>query len=783
MTYIRAMQFMTRLVAQILCLAALLATPLCWGLDVLGGSAALSSSSSLSNVATNVVTTPQVRAELLVYSPQGLASAWVGLQLQHQPGWHTYWKNPGDSGLPTQLHWTLPPGVRVGDMAWPTPKPLRVGDLVNYGYEGSVLLAVPLFVDASKAQLDSNANLKLELLASWLVCRTECIPQEGRFSLTVPTAQPVTSHAQLFQNAQNRVPQALAVGSSSNSSAPNHFSPQEQHLLLKLSALPSEWVGKRLMVFLETPELVNPSAPWTQSWSGRTWSAQLPYSDLRGTANQSTQTLAVVVTSDSQPKAWRVSLPVVGSWPQAQAATGTSSSVPSSVASSLASSSSFSSSDLTLSFWAALGGALLGGLILNLMPCVFPILTLKVLSFSKPMPVHQRRLQGLAYTLGGVLSFVLLGLVMVWVREAGSLLGWGFQLQQPAMVAALACLFTLLGLNLAGVFEFGTWAPSALLTLHARHPMADSFLTGVLAVVVASPCTAPFMGASLGLAVTLPASQALLIFVALGLGLASPYLLASFVPAVARALPKPGVWMDQLKKMLAFPMWLTVVWLIWVLGQQNGIHGAASLLAQLVLLSGLVWALGMSGAAWGGADGGRGHAAPTSGRLKQAAVLLFALLWVALTWSTAQWVWRDAPQEPNPAAETQTSTPGSATRSPQNAVWQAWSAKDIQNINSSGQAVLVDFTAAWCVTCQWVKQTTLSDPKVLAALQQHQVRLMRADWTRRDSAITAALQSLGRSGVPVYALYLPGQAPVLLPELLTAQDVIGALETHLSPRR
>jgi len=260
---------------------------------------------------------------------------------------------------------------------------------------------------------------------------------------------------------------------------------------------------------------------------------------------------------------------------------------------------------------------------------------------------------------------------------------------------------------------------------------------------------------------------------------------------VARSLPKPGVWMDQLKRMLAFPMWLTVVWLIWVLGQQNGIHGAASLLAQLVLLSGLVWALGISsvggGAVGGGAHGEGFSATPTISRFQQVAVLVFGLLWVALTWSTAQWVWRDAPQELAPAAETPMSAPGLASGSPssstQNAVWQAWSAKEIQNINSAGQAVLVDFTAAWCVTCQWVKQTTLSDPKVLAALQQHQVRLMRADWTRRDPAITAALQSLGRSGVPVYALYLPGQAPVVLPELLTAQDVFSALETHLSPSR
>jgi thiol:disulfide interchange protein DsbD len=347
---------------------------------------------------------------------------------------------------------------------------------------------------------------------------------------------------------------------------------------------------------------------------------------------------------------------------------------------------------------------------------------------------------GLAYTAGVVLSFVALAGLLLALRAGGEQLGWGFQLQSPAVVAALAALFTLIGLNLAGVFEIGSVLPSAWMAARARHPLVDSLLTGVLAVAVASPCTAPFMGASLGAAVTLPPAQALAVFATLGLGMALPYLLASALPGVARRLPRPGVWMQHFKTLMAFPMFATVVWLVWVLGQQVGIDGAAALLATLVVMAFAAWALGSSTlgvrARWG------------------FGVFSVALLAVALAWALP--LLREAP-----AAMARTE-----------AGWEPWSAARVAELSAQGRPVFVDFTAAWCVTCQVNKRTTLSQPEVLADFEKHRVALLRADWTRRDAAITAELARLGRSGVPVYALYAPGAAgPSVLSEILTVGEV------------
>ncbi len=328
---------------------------------------------------------------------------------------------------------------------------------------------------------------------------------------------------------------------------------------------------------------------------------------------------------------------------------------------------------------------------------------------------------------------------MLGLRAAGEAIGWGFQLQSPAVVASLAALFTLIALNLAGVFEFGHFLPSSVASLQARHPVADSFLTGVLAVAVASPCTAPFMGASLGLTATLPAPQALAVFAALGLGLALPFLAASFVPAVARALPRPGAWMDTFRKLMAFPMFATVVWLVWVLGQQSGIDGAGALLILLVGLSLLVWALSLAG---------RARAWMASVSLATMALLVWAFVPHITHVPTAQ-------------SATQASSSG----------WQPWTPGAAEQILAGGRPVFVDFTAAWCVTCQYNKKTTLADADVIADLQTKNVALLRADWTRRDPAITAALAALGRSGVPVYVFYRPGRPPVVLTEVLSVDEV------------
>jgi thiol:disulfide interchange protein len=390
--------------------------------------------------------------------------------------------------------------------------------------------------------------------------------------------------------------------------------------------------------------------------------------------------------------------------------------------------------------------ALAGGALLNLMPCVFPVLSLKVLGFSHH--AHDRRallLGGLAYTAGVVLSFVALAALLLSLRAGGEQLGWGFQLQSPAVVAVLAALFTLIGLNLAGVFEVGSVLPSSVAAARARHPMVDALLTGVLAVAVASPCTAPFMGASLGLAVTLPTAQALAVFAALGLGMALPYLAASAWPAVARLLPRPGVWMAHFKTVMAFPMFATVVWLVWVLGQQTGIDGAAALLALLVALAFAAWALG-SPTLGPRARGGFGAAA-------------LVLLAVALMWALPAW-----------RHEATAQVPGTAS------AWQPWSAERVAQARTEGRPVFVDFTAAWCVTCQFNKRSTLADAEVLADFRARNVLLLRADWTKRDAAISAELARLGRSGVPVYALYAPSSAgPTLLSEILSPTEVRGAL--------
>ena len=401
---------------------------------------------------------------------------------------------------------------------------------------------------------------------------------------------------------------------------------------------------------------------------------------------------------------------------------------------------------------AALLGALLGGLLLNLMPCVFPVLAIKVFGFaSHGADRRSHRRAGLAYTAGVLLSFMALGAAMLALRAAGTQLGWGFQLQSPAVVAALAALFTLIGLNLAGVFEFRMLAPASFGAVQAKHPLANDFLSGVLAVVVASPCTAPFMGASLGFAIGLPAAQALLLFAALGLGLALPYLVASFVPAVARLLPRPGPWMDTLRRLLAFPMFATVAWLVWVLGQQSGIDGAGTLLALLVCLSAVAWALALRGRT----------------RIVLAGALLgvTALVGVSIGGNLV----RPAAEADATAAASGTLTAADAQR------WQPWSAARVADLHAAGRPVFVDFTAAWCITCQYNKKTTLSDPAVLAGFDARNVALLRADWTRQDPAITQALAALGRSGVPVYVLHAPGKSPRVMTEILGRDELQQAL--------
>jgi thiol:disulfide interchange protein/DsbC/DsbD-like thiol-disulfide interchange protein len=681
--------------------------------------------------AGSVVVTDQVRAELLAFAPDGVGpgkQVWVGLQIAHQPQWHTYWKNSGDSGLPTVLEFKWPAGIDAGEIAWPTPKKIPIGTLANYGYEGTVLLPVPLTV----AQNFTGSQLDIQLKAAWLVCRKECIPQEGDFALSIPAKSSTAISAAAFQATFDATPKTIKTASSLIEVAGNAIQ-------VSLSDLPAALTGKTLAFFPETGNVIEPAAPWTQGWQGKVWTAQIP---LSGQRTDSPSVMPVVVALDTT--AYRIEVPVKGQWPTVVAAVQ----VPPALEAALKANASsgaapIQASATALTFWAALLGALIGGMMLNLMPCVFPVLAIKVVSFVKVKDQRTRVTSGLAYTAGVTLSFLALGALLLGLRAAGEQLGWGFQLQSPAVVAGLAVLFTLLGLNLAGLFEFGNFLPSRVASLQAQNPTVDSFLSGVLATAVASPCTAPFMGASLGYAVGLPEVQALAVFAAIGLGMALPYLAASAVPAVARLLPRPGPWMVTFKQLMAFPMFATVVWLVWVLGQQSGIDGAGTLLGLLVLMALVIWALTLNG--------------------KARAVI--ATLSVA---AGAYGIWAVGPNI------TKVQEPGSASHALTTG-WQAWEPGRVDQLTASGQSVFVDFTAAWCVTCQYNKKTTLSNPSVLADFETKKVALLRADWTRRDPAVTAALTQLGRSGVPVYVIYKPGRAPVLLSEILSVEDVRAEL--------
>ena len=678
-----------------------------------------------------MVTTDQVRAELLAYAPDGVGpgkQVWVGLQIAHQPDWHTYWKNSGDSGLPTVLEFKLPAGIDPGEIAWPTPKKIPIGTLANYGYEGTVLLPVPLTV----AQNFNAGQLDIKLKAAWLVCKKECIPQEGDFALSIPAKSSTAINAAAFQATFDASPKPLKTNASQIEVAGNT-------LKISLSDLPATLMGKTLAFFPETGNVIEPAANWKQGWQGNVWTAQVP---LSGQRTESPTVMPIVVALGKN--AYRIEAPVKGEWPKLAAAAL----APPALEAALKANASNGAAPIqapatTLTFWAALLGAFVGGMMLNLMPCVFPVLAIKVVGFVNAKDRRSRVTTGLAYTAGVTLSFLALGALLLGLRAAGEQLGWGFQLQSPGVVAALAVLFTLLGLNLAGLFEFGNFLPGRVASLQAKNPTIDSFFSGVLATAIASPCTAPFMGASLGYAVGLPAVQALAVFAAIGLGMALPYLVASAVPAVARAMPRPGQWMVTFKQLMAFPMFATVVWLVWVLGQQSGIDGAGALLGILVLMALCVWALTLKGRAG-------------------AAIATFSI--VALVGG----MWSMGP------TITKLQDVGAASAPLANG-WQAWEPGRVDQLTAAGQSVFVDFTAAWCVTCQYNKKTTLSNASVLADVAAKKVVLLRADWTRRDPAVTAALTQLGRSGVPVYVIYKPGRAPVLLSEILSVDDVRAEL--------
>ena len=701
---------------------------------------------------SSTVRTDQVRAELIAHAPEGVApgkTVWLGLLIEHQPHWHTYWKNPGDSGLPTRLEWQLPAGLQAGEIDWPRPHRMPVGPLVNYGFEGRLLLPVPVTVTAAPL----GANVDIALRADWLVCKEVCIPESGEFKLKLPVQAATAANGTLFEDALARRPAALP-------GAKTEARIEGNAIALRIAGLPAAWRGQVLDYFAADAGVIEHAAKPEQRWEGERLVMRVPLSPQR---SESPAQLQAVLAAPGDKAGVQVAYSVAGGWPAVAAAppavadpgTAAGGTPPAPAAAATPAPDAGNIGATPVSLWMALVLAFAGGVLLNLMPCVFPVLSLKVLGFASH--AHHRRALvagGLAYSAGVVVSFLALASLLLMLRAAGAGMGWGFQLQSPPFVAGLAVLFMLIGLNLAGVFEFGKFAPSSACTAHLKRPVADHALTGVLAVLIASPCTAPFMGGALGMALTQPTPQALLIFAMLGVGMAAPYLLLACWPQAARWLPRPGAWMCRFKALMAFPMFATVIYLVWVIGQQAGMDGAAALLALLLVVAFTAWVHGTTAHsrtrwAWRGGAGGR-------------SVAFLAWAWPLLTHEVSG---SDAP------APTATA-PGAAGA----VQWEPWSAERVEQARAEGRPVFVDFTAAWCVTCQFNKRLTLSNSAVKADFANKGVLLLRADWTRRDERITKELNRLGRSGVPVYALYGPGQAaPRILSEILSVAQVREAI--------
>jgi thiol:disulfide interchange protein/DsbC/DsbD-like thiol-disulfide interchange protein len=698
----------------------------------------------LAQAAGPVVVTDHVRGELLVHAPEGIGpgkTLWLGLAIDHQPHWHTYWKNPGDSGLATTLAWKLPAGFIAGEIAWPTPKKLPLGPLTNYGYENRVLLPVPVQVPAGFAGKD----LKIGLHAEWLVCKEICLPESGDFDITVPAKAPAPAHGALFSATRAATPVALE-GASATAQVDG------QAIAVAVRGLPAVPQGE-VQYFAEDLGVIDYAAKVDQHWTDGTLRLRVPLSPQR---SESPTVLKAVLVAPGQPAGWTLSIPVEGPWPAIGAASPAAAApVPTSAASAAPVAPDAPAADT--SFLLSLLFAFVGGALLNLMPCVFPVLSLKIFSLVQHREARGKAVAGgMAYTAGVVLSFVALAGLLLALRAGGAELGWGFQLQSPLVVTALAALFTLIGLNLAGVFEFGGVLPGALAGYRAKNPLVDDALSGALAVAVASPCTAPFMGAALGVALTEPAPQALAIFAVLGLGMAAPYLLVALVPALGRLLPRPGAWMVRFKVLMAFPMFATVVWLLWVLGQQTSIDAMAGVAGVLVALAFACWAIGTPAKSRGT-------------RIAFAAAGLVVLAGaVHLAWPLLK---------AEPAGPAQAALQSGPQSGPQSGHWAPWSAEAVSQARAAGKPVFIDFTAAWCITCQFNKRTVLSDAQLLKDFGAKNVVLLRADWTRRDPAITRQLAQLGRSGVPVYVLLgaNDSQPPQVLSEVLTVAQVRTAL--------
>lgn len=640
----------------------------------------------------------------------------VGLKLTHDPHWHTYWKATGDSGLPTEIQWTLPDGWKVGDIQWPIPKVFKLGTLINYGYDGEVLLPVQITIPADQP-LNSSASLKAEV--SWLMCAEQCVPGRASLSLDIkvgPKAVPSDAYDN-FQETLKNVP---------SDSIPVTAKIDHKKKLIELS-FPDKGALENVYIFAQTADSISYGAPQEIVPTANGFSVFLQATEF---INAGDTFEGLILVNDGQVSQ--------GGWAKNFSAPLKEASLTIPVKSEQL---NLSQGSLLISAFFAF----IGGLILNLMPCVFPVLSLKIIGIVENRGTKNLLPHGFGFLAGILLTMLVLSSLLIAVKSTGAMIGWGFQLQSPFFVCALAALFIVLSVNLLGFFEFSfTPQISGTAAAKKRSPFLESFLTGVLAVFVASPCTAPFMGAALGYALSASYIETLFIFLALGLGMALPWFLLTVFPWLTRWLPKPGQWMITFKKWMALPMGLTALWLLWVLSQQ------ISILAFACICTGLLWCCAAL-YFYGKFQFGKLSAKPVAAVL--AAATLF-LVGGGLTLSAI-----------SPVQETYQGA-------------DSWSPQKVDDALKQGKRVFVDFTASWCLTCQANKLAVLRTSEVQKAFKDNDFVVLEADWTNYDERITKVLEHFGRSGVPLYVVYEPDGSTEILPELLTQEIVLKAIKRN-----
>lgn len=643
---------------------------------------------------------------------------YMGLRFELDPEWHIYWKNPGSSGYGVSVDWDLPEGVTVGPLEWPAPKRFEFDGFINYGYSGTVTLLVPV-------ELAETATEPLQISASvsWLACKTACVPGSAELALSLPLGKKATldpAQKTVFQQARASLPEVW-------SASPLVYETGERNIRIQV---PDTEI-KEAYFYAETAAWVDADAPQILEREGGASVLTVPL--LEG---ELPSLLAGVLELDG--RSWAVELDSASA-AQAVAVYGRG----------------WESKLLQTGFGGWLLLAFLGGVILNIMPCVLPVLSLKVFSLLKH--AGQTRGQafayGLAYTLGVVLSFVALAATLFVLRGLGERIGWGFQLQNPAFVVVLTLLLFVFALNLVGVFEMGVGLVGADSKVARRKDLFGSFGTGILAAVVGAPCVGPLVGGASGVALQADPLTGIAVFAMLGFGMAAPFLLLSIFPKMAVYLPKPGPWMETFKQAMGFVLFAVVVFLLWVVGQSGGAEGMLALLMALFVAALAAWIYG------------RWAAVSKAKSTRRTATFLALVLGSLALVVGAQAVSGAYAAQQGQQAEAKANS------------WETWSEERVAAELAAGRSVFVDFTASWCLICQVNKRTALRTRATRDLFEANDIVPLEADWTTYDAAITDALESYGRSGVPLYLLHTPGGETKILPQNLTPAMIREAVES------